>query len=196
MAWTAAKRTEPCDLLLYYFTKPRQAIHFVARAADNAYFEDIGDTDAKWSGRQWWAHTSPPVPIEPLSLRQLEAATGKAVMLGRSGRYLHPEDVAELTMSIRPLHADDAPELARVLQPVVGRANMPDPAALDLATWRQLAAGSFEFEADVERYVVEPLLRLAIGDQANVITRKAYPVGRGIVDYAVLSGIDLSVPLR
>lgn len=188
--WTAAKQTEPGDLLFYYFMAPLKAIHFVARAADNAYFEDIGDLEAKYRGRQWWVHTSPPVAIEPVPLQHLQEVIGKIVMKGRSGRYLRPEHVEDLTRRIRPLREEDGPELARVLQPVVGSAERPDPRTLDLATWRQLAAGSFALEAQVEQYIVEPLLRWAVAAAVNVVTRKAYPIGRRIADYAVIDGDD------
>ena len=183
--WTAAKQTEPGDLLFFYFRGDRKAIHFVARAADNAYFDDLG-SGAEWSRRQWWAHVTPMVEIEPIALGELRQITGPTVMQGRSGRYLRPEHAARLSELARPIGPDDAALLARILRPVVGRADHPNPATLDLAAWRALASGTFEREADVERLVVEPLLRLSLHGAEDVSVVKAYPAGRRIVDYVVL----------
>jgi len=69
---------------------------------------------------------------------------------------------------------------------VVGRADHPDPHTLDLHHWRQLPAGSLTLEADVERLVVEPLLRFALDEQHNDSISKAHRVGPQIVDYVVL----------
>ncbi|QGF22816.1 hypothetical protein [Raineyella fluvialis] len=188
--WTAAKQTEPGDLLFYYFTEPYKAIHFVARAVDYAYFEDIGETGESWQGKQWWCHTTPPVQIEPITLTQLQSVIGKTVMTGRSGRFMHPSHANELAALVRPLHARDAGDLIRVLRPVVGQADKPDPASMDLTAWRELAAGSLALEAHVERYLVEPLLRLALCDDPDVSTRKAFSIGPKVVDYAVIRGED------
>ena len=77
-------------------------------------------------------------------------------------------------------------EPSPVLQPVVGRAGHPDPHTLDLHHWRQLPAESLTLEADVERLVVEPLLRFALDAQHNASISKAPRVGPQIVDYVVL----------
>lgn len=185
-SWTVAKQTEPGDLLFFYFSKPLKAIHFVARAVDHAYFEDIGNTGERWSGRQWWTHLTPMVEIEPIELAELQRVTGDMVMLGRSGRYLRPEHAAQLAALARSRVPDDASIHSRILQPVVGRADHPDPHTLDLHQWRQLPAGTLTLEADVERLIVEPLLRFALDEQADASLSKAHRVGPRIVDYVVL----------
>lgn len=187
-SWTAAKQTEPGDLLFFYFPAPDKAIHFVARAVDHAYFDDIGPTGEKWSGRQWWTHITPMVEIQPIPLANLKQVTGNLVMRGRSGRYLRPEHAARLADEARALRPEDSSILARVLTPVVGRPDHPDPTTLSLAEWRELASGSFALEADVERLVVEPLLRMVLAGQPEATWAKAYAAGTRIVDYVVLDG--------
>lgn len=187
-AWTAAKQTEPGDLLFFYFTAPRKAIHFVARAVDRAYFDDIGPHEGPWRGRQWWVHITPMVEIEPVTISQLRDVTGNQVMLGGGGRYLRPEHADQLAALAQPARAKDAADLAQVLRRVVGRADHPDAGALDLAGWRLLPAGMFRLETDVEEFVVEPLLRLVLADEPGTEPSRAYPAGKRIVDYVVLRG--------
>ncbi len=184
--WTAAKQTEPGDLLLYYFTEPRKAIHFAARSADNAHFQDVGDTGSRYGGRQWWVHTSAPIEIEPITLHDLQDVIGPTVMRGKSGHYLRPEHAAALMARIQPSRAEHGDELSRVLASVVGRAEHPDPETIDPVAWRQLAAGSFPREAHVERFVVEPLLRWITEGTQPATVQKAYRVGHGVADYAVV----------
>lgn len=184
-SWTAAKQTEPGDLLLFYFKTPRKAVHFVARAADHAYFEDIGETDQGWSGRQWWTHIAPMVEVEPVALADVIDVIGDTVMLGRSGRYVRPEHAAKLAPLLKARRAEDSDLIARIVQPVVGRSSHPDPADLTLDQWRQLAAGSLRLEADVERLIVEPLLRFALANEPNKGFAKAYRAGRRVVDYVI-----------
>lgn len=184
--WTAAKQTEPGDLLFWYFTAPRKEIHFVGRAVDHAYFEDIGETGAKWQGKQWWCHTTAPVAIEPITLADLKSILGNVVMLGKSGRYLHTEHANDLAARIRPRHARDRGELERVLRPVVGDPRLPDPALMDLDAWRGLAAGQLALENHVEQYLVKPLLRLALDSPPDDTTPRQYPVGHKLADYAVI----------
>jgi hypothetical protein len=114
-AWTAAKQTEPGDLHFFYFRAPYKAIHFVARAADRAFFEDIGSTGGEWGGRQWWTHLTPLIEIKPITLDQLHEVTGAMVMKGRSGHYLRPEHAAELAALARPIRPEDSQALASVV---------------------------------------------------------------------------------
>ncbi len=187
-SWTAAKQTEASDLLLFYFTEPYKAIRFVARSVDHAYFDDIGPTHAKWSGRQWWAHITPMVEIEPIPLAQLRQITGEMVMLGGAGRYLRPEHAGQLAGRARALRPEDTQLLTQILKRVTGKADHLDPTTVDLPQWRSLASGAFRFEADVERLVVEPLLRMALEGQPGVGITRAYRTGARVVDYVVLQG--------
>lgn len=184
--WTAAKQTEPGDLLFFYFSAPRKTVQFVARAAGHAYFDDDGPIGATWSGRKWWVPISPMVEVAPIPLAELHQVIGKKVMLGRSGHYVRPEHAAQLADAVRAVRPEDAPLLARILQPVRGRADHPDPATLDLSAWRDVAAGSLRLEADVERLLVEPLLRMTVGDLDDASVARAYRVDGKIVDYVVL----------
>lgn len=186
--WTAAKQTEPGDLLFFYFMDPHKAVHFVARAVDHAYFDDMGTIEEGWRGRQWWTHISPMVEIEPIPVGALRRVMGDMVMAGRSGRYVRPEHAALLAAGARAKDPRDSSLLERVLQPVVGRADHPDPTRLSLTQWRQIAAGSLSLEADVERLLVEPLLRMAFAAEPDVTVRKAYRIGSRIADYVLLEG--------
>lgn len=185
-SWTTAKQTEPGDLLFFYFTEPRKAVHFVARAVDHAYFEDLGAQGQRWSGRQWWSHITPLIEIHPIPLNELLRVTGDMVMLGRSGRYLRPEHASSLAERVRARWPKNDDALSRVLQPVTGRPDHPRPECIDLAQWRQLTAGSLALEAHVEQLIVEPIVRLALTDHPNLTLSKAYRAGSRIVDYAVL----------
>lgn len=50
--------------------------------------------------------------------------------------------------------------------------------------WRATSPGALRLEADVSSHIVEPLLRLAIG-QAALSVRREYPVGRGWADFVI-----------
>lgn len=186
--WTAAKQTQPGDLLFLYFVHERKAIHFVARAAVAAWYS--GELEVAANARvrptQWWTCITPPVPITPIPFAQLkDAFHGDLVMRGRSGRYIPPATVTRLIEII----GEDAitPELEAVLRQPVGLADLPEPQQMTFEQWRVIAAGELPLEAKVEEHLVEPLLRLALRDRDDLRPQKRYRVAGGIADYAILS---------
>lgn len=185
--WTAKKQVQVGDLVFLYFTDPRKEIHFVARATEDAYFENIGDTGQSWKGAQWWTTLTPPIQIEPIPLARLRAIAGNMVMLGGAGHYVRPDHADALAELVRPVRKRDTAALTKVLRPVVGRADLPDPKRMDFATWKQIAAGSLTLESEVERHIVEPLLRyLGSGGEGALTHQHRYAIGRKTADYALL----------
>ena len=186
--WTASKQTLPGDLLLFYFLAPRKAACFVARAASRAFYDaDLGvNASGNVRDEQWWCYTTPLVAIEPIGVDELRAAAdGHLILRGRSGRYLRPEVVDSLEFVAADV--DFSREAGRVVVTPVGRVDLPNPQEIDLAGWRETAGGAMKLESDVERYVVEPLVRLALA--AGGATRDLVPqfrVGRRVADYVVL----------
>jgi hypothetical protein len=141
--WTAAKQTQPGDLLLFYFMGSRKAVHFVARAASPAFYDaergvnSIGSP----SDHQWWVFHTPLVPVVPIPFKRLELASGGHLILrGRSGKFLRPETVRAL--SIGPAEDAYREETDEVVRIPTGRADLPAPGETDLSTVSSLAAGA------------------------------------------------------
>lgn len=183
--WTAAKQTQPGDLLLFYFTGQRKAVHFVARAASSAFYTADLAVDALGTVRdqQWWVYCTPLMPIEPIPLQVIRDATdGELLLRGRSGKFLKPATVAAL-----PFVSTD-PDLQGYVDEVVttptGRADLPSAESMTLDDVVSLAGGAMRLEADVEEYVVEPLLRAVLADTELAWTRQ-FPIGRKRADYVV-----------
>lgn len=185
--WTAPKQTEPGDLLFFYFMSPDKAVHFVARSAGHAFFAEAEDTGATWSRRQWWTHITPMVEIEPIPLAELLEVTGGTVMRSRAGKYLKPDAADALARLAQVKRPEDEPLLRQVLQPVSGPDFLPRPEGMTFEQWRQLNAGLFRLEADVEEFVVEPLLRFTLAEGESAGVAPQFRCGRGAVDYAVVA---------
>ena len=66
--WTAAKQTLVGDLALIYFMAPHKAVHFVTRAASNAFFsrEISVNTLGTVADEQRWAFLTLLIEIEPI----------------------------------------------------------------------------------------------------------------------------------
>lgn len=185
--WTTSKQTDVGDLVLIYFTEPRRAAHFVARAASRAFFDrEIGvNAEKKVADEQWWCFITPPVEIEPIPVATLRRlADGHLPLHGKSGVYLRPEVVAHLPIIVK--RPQDATELDRVLRLPVGRADLPHPDMITAELWTSLASGVFDLESQVEQYVVEPLLRLALTGKPAATWEKSRKIGRTVADYVVL----------
>ena len=187
-SWTAAKQTQPGDLLLFYFMGPRKAVHFVARAASPAFYDaergvnSIGTP----SDHQWWVFHTPLVPVEPITFKLLQVATGGHLILkGRSGKFLHPETVQAL--SITHTEAVTMEEVEEVVRIPTGRADLPDPNDTDLATLSSLAAGALRLESDVSTHIVGPLLRHA-RTGTDLVVVPEFRIGAKRADFMVLDG--------
>lgn len=189
--WTTAAQTQIGDLALFYFMTPRKAVHFVARAASNAFFSrDIPvlatNADNSVNQAQWWAYFTTPIEIESIPVETLRQAVGGYLPLrGRSGLYLHPDAIKALR--IRARDPADQAELDRVVRSPVGLAELPDPADITHASWRDLAAGALPLEAHVSSHIVEPMLRDALKD-THLTWKREYQVGRRWADFVILDG--------
>lgn len=186
--WTTAAQTQIGDLALFYFISPRSAIHFVARAASDAYFTRDVEVNAERpvNPAQWWAEFTLPIEIEPISVAELrEAAGGNLQLRGRSGHFVRPDVVERLRFVAKD--PSQQPQLDRLLVVPIGLANLPDPRTMSMVTWRGIAAGALRLEADVSVYLVEPLLREVL-EGTSMIVKGEHPVGKGWADFVVHDG--------
>lgn len=162
--WTAPKNGEVGDLVLVYFLSPRKSVHFVARLASQPFWRtDIEVTaDNAVDKHQWWAYITPMVEIEPIPYKALQAAhNGFLPLRGRSGHYLLPESISQLTFKpVRPARQSD---LERIVHPPAGHAELPEPESVTLEAWRQIPNGLLALEAHVSKYIVRPLKHLVYG---------------------------------
>lgn len=189
LQWTAAKQTLLGDLALIYFMAPDKAACFITRAASNAFFaRDIEvNADRDVADEQRWAYFTPPIEIEPIPFKTLQAAAGGHLILkGRSGKFLRPETVAAL-LPIRAKNSEDQAELERVMSVPVGLADLPPPEDIDIESWKQIAAGALGLEAQVCRYVVEPLLEHVLHG-TTLKPKSEYRVPGGSIDYVIRNG--------
>ncbi|WP_344951669.1 hypothetical protein [Terrabacter ginsenosidimutans] len=190
--WTASPQTQPGDLLLFYFTGKRKAVHFAARAVSYAHFRgDISvNATTEVNDHQWWVRVSPMIELNSIPLDSLrEAFNGHLMLKGRSGRYIPTAAVSQILAQAR---ARRPREGRRMLKPV--RASVALPRTL--SRWRDFTAGELTLtgrrvlEARIEEHIVNPLLSLA----CITFYQQQYRVGRGFADYVVQdSGLPASV---
>lgn len=181
--WTAAKQTVVGDLALIYFMAPIKAVHFVARAASSAFFaRDVKvNADVEVADEQTWAYFTALIAIKPIPFRAVqEACDGHLILRGRSGKFLRPETISALTFIAT--NPDEQEELDRIVATPVGLADLPHPSSIDLDLWVDIAAGALPLEAQVETYIVEPLLRNLLPD-VDVDWSRQYRIATGVVDY-------------
>ncbi len=76
---------------------------------------------------------------------------------------------------------------AAVLQKPVGDPRFPSPSRMGLPRWRSLSEGPLKLERQVEEYIVEPLLRLALTGIPGISWRRAVRLAGGVPDYVVYS---------
>lgn len=186
--WTTASQTQIGDLVLIYFMSPRKAVHFVARAASNAFFSrDVPvNADGKVNSAQWWGYFTTPIEIEPIPVDVLRSAVGGHLPLrGRSGLYLRPDAITAL--QIRAADPADQAELDRIVSIPVGLAELPDPADITHDVWRDLAAGALPLEAHVSTHIVEPLLRDLLAG-TGLTWKREYRVGQRWADFVIVDG--------
>lgn len=166
----------------------RKAVHFVARAASPAFYDaergvsSIGTP----SDHQWWVFHTSLVPVEPITFKHLQLATGGHLILkGRSGKFLHPEPVQAL--SIAPAEAVTMEEVEEVVRMPTGRADLPHPSDTDLAALSSLAAGALRLESDVSTHIVGPLLR-HVRTGTDLVVVREFRIGVKRADFMVLDG--------
>jgi hypothetical protein len=194
--WTGSKQTQPGDLLFFYFLAPRKAIHFAARAAAYPFFDSkIGiESLTPVDPNKWWVKYTPLIKVTPVSFAEIKRLMDRHLILhGESGRYLRPSVVRGILD--RAVDRDRMTETdLLVFQEPVGSVDLPDPAQVRLADWKEMADGPLKLEPQVEQYVVEPLLRLALPKRRSVSWQRQYKLKSGIADYVVLeSGSPRSV---
>lgn len=186
--WTTASQTQIGDLVLFYFMSPRKAVHFVARAASNAFFsrEIAVNADNTVNLAQWWGYFTTPIEIEPITVAELRhAAGGHLPLRGRSGLFLAPEIIS--TLRFRAKDSTHQAELDRVVTVPVGLAELPDPKEVTHESWRALAPGALPLEAHVSSHLVEPILRDLLAG-TGLTWKREYPVGRRWADFVILDG--------
>jgi hypothetical protein len=187
--WTTASQTQIGDLVLFYFMSPRKAVHFVARAASNAFFsrEVAVNADRTVNQAQWWGYFTTPIEIEPIPIAVLRhTACGYLPLRGRSGLFLAPEIISALRF--RAKDSTHQAELDRVVTVPVGLAELPNPKDVTHESWRALAAGALPLEAHVSSHLVEPILRDLLAG-TGLTWKREYPVGRRWADFVILDGV-------
>lgn len=158
--WTGPKRADLGDLALLYWLAPEKSVRYVARIGTLPEWTDEVEVNAAGEVRseQWWVYLTPPVEIEPIPFKALQAAhEGRLILRGRSGKYMAPTAVRSLAFKAKDPQEQFAVD--RITQVPVGLADLPDKQTIDFATWQQIAAGALSLEAQVSDYIVEPLLR-------------------------------------
>lgn len=185
--WTASSTTRRGDLLLFYFTTPRKAVHFVARSASDGYFRraDESDADAHFNVTQWWADITPMIEIEPIPIDRLREVAGGLILNSGSGIFLDPWAIAAL--DIRAADPGRQAEVDRIAATPIGLADLPSPETMTFEQWREIASGALKLEAHVSSHIVEPLLRWLIADRGLTIARE-YKIGKRLADFVVLDG--------
>lgn len=186
--WTGPKQVQPGDLLFFYFMAPRKAVHFVARAATHPIFDPHEGVNSvrPVDPNQWWLIHTPLVPVSPVPFASLQRLhDGYLNLRGKPSHYLSPEVVTGLLEEARPTGPASRLDLA-VLQVPVGDPSLPEPEGISRSQWAAMADGPMKLERQVEQYVVEPLLRLALPATGAITWQKAYRVKAGVPDYVVL----------
>lgn len=189
--WTAPSQAQPGDLLLFYFVDPVKEVRFAARAASHPFFDSSVGVNALGAvdPHQWWITHTPLVETPPVTFKELaEAWGGHVILRGKPRHYLPPSVVGRLqaVMAAKAQGGAMHPELASVVQLPVGDPVLPDIASLTPEAWSRIADGVLMLERQVEQYVVEPLLRMALADRPGYEVMQAYrlPDG-GVPDYAI-----------
>lgn len=189
--WTAAPTTRRGDLVLVYFMSPRKAVHFVARAASDAYFSRDFDVNShsEVSSIQWWADITPPVEIEPVTFARLrDAVGGHLILKGRSGHLLDPRTIAKLDLFARDPRQQR--EVDRVAVTPAGLVKLPKPEQTSFDQWKAISSGSLRLEADVSRHIVEPLLAALLSGSGVATVKAEYRIGRRSADFVIIDRDD------
>lgn len=189
--WTASPHVEAGDLLFIYFIAPRSAIHFVARATSHPYVDaGIGvNANREVTSHQWRVPYNGIVEIRPITYRRLCMLSGERLILkGRSGKYIRPQVANRLLQEIEIVNAPFEWCAKLYDCSVVGASSLPSPDKIGLKDLREIPSSLLRLEAEVERYVVEPLLRLSRAVGKRYCLKRRLRIGRKMADYAVMQG--------
>lgn len=138
---------------------------------------------------QWFVETTPVVDVNPVSYRALCNVLGEEINLrGRSGKYIPPDAANALLRRMTVLKCPPRIRVRDILKPVIGRADLPDPRNMTLDDWRAMPSSLLRIEREVERFVVEPLLRFCNLADWRASWVRQHRVGRRAADYVVLAG--------
>jgi hypothetical protein len=193
--WTAPKNGEASDLVLVYFIAPLRSACFVGRLASRPFWltdVEVNAVDAV-ERHQWWAYITPLIEIEPISFAALkQAQNGYLNLRGRSGHYLRPEAIEDLTFVAKD--PGQQLEVDRIAQTPTGLSELPGAGGMSFEEWKHIPSGQLPLEAKVSEYVVEPLQWLVwsapkSGSQQDIqptlgpIARPEHRVPGGYVDF-------------
>ena len=191
LEWTGPSQAQRGDLLFFYFMSPMKEIRFVARVTGNPMYDaDVAvNANKEISKHQWWIAHTPMLEVPPVTFKELnEEMGGNLILKGKPSHYLSPKVVLGLLGrmssgdSSRTLGAD----ASKVLQVPVGDPALPNPDEVDLLGWRKMSDGPLKLEAQVEEYVVNPLLRMVTACRSDLtVDRQQKIAGAGVPDYTI-----------
>ena len=184
MLWTAPKQARPGDLAVIYFIAPRKAANIVGRVASHSFFDPSIEihADAAVNPKQWWVELTDLREIPPIAYSDLQRLMdGHLILRGRPTNYLPPSAVRGLSDLVRQSGAPPLPIPAGII-------DLPAPGSMTLEQWRTLSTGRLQLEKQVEEYVVEPMLRLALEGAHDLRVVPQYRTPVGVPDYVVVRG--------
>jgi hypothetical protein len=182
--WTSSKHAKKGDTLFFYFIAPYRAVHFVARARCDAFFDE--------EFKRWRIYFESMVSIKPIHLSQLrELFDEKRLLLYvKDGKWIRPDFANRLLDHMVVVYPVAQEHIHRVRQHMLGKVELGEPASITLDELRQLQSSHFICEEEVEYHVLEPLLRLAQLEYPVRVQRRFDLPRRKTADYAAIESID------
>lgn len=172
--WAAPQRVQPGDVVLLHFPTPLQGVHFVARAASYAHFDEGTDTIGrrKVETNAWWVELAHVTEISPVRTHEVRKALGRHFVLrGKTAQHV-PLDAVRSLVRARP-------DLRAVVPLAARDARLPVPEVMSFHDWRQLTGGALEDADTVWSHVAAPLVRFVLGDLASLVRDRTLPGGFG-----------------
>jgi hypothetical protein len=164
-------------------------VRYAARVASHPYFDPqiVAEADTPLAAQQWWAWLTPLEEVGPVPLATLQEIAGEE-LVGKvhGGTYLRPEVSNALVGLVSSGSGPgDGAYRDQICRRLGHRDGLPDPATMGWEEWKNVPAQQLRLEADVERYVAEPLLRrvVAVITGASLVRQKK--LTRLVPDYAV-----------
>ena len=200
--WSAPRDGELGDLVLVYFTSPKDAACFVARLASRPFQRSDVEANAllPLDPYQWWAYLTELIEIKPIAYKTLPQSRNRYLSLkGGSGHHLSPETIRAL--SFDAVSPERQSELDQLVQSPVGMEGWSHGVGATLEKWRQTAGGPLWREAEVSDQIIWPLVDLLLQVPASdtetrfqpslgpMLTPK-YPVRDGFVDFVFEYGLE------
>ena len=172
--WTAPPRVQPGDVVLVHFPAPLQGVHFVARAASYAHFDEGTDTIGrrKVETNAWWLELAHVTEISPVRTDEIRKALSRHFVLrGKTAQHV-PHDAVRSLVRARP-------DLRAVVPLAARDARLPVPEVMSFHDWRQLTGGALSDAHTVWSHVAAPLVRFVLGDLASLRRDERLPGGLG-----------------